>query len=116
MVCPLAQSWRPTTGVYWAGLACFVCLATAICIVELQLWFNSDQTGWPLVVLGLMIRMAIPLGLCLIVLASLGESTAKLLGTCFVIVYPAVLLVETWLIVKLLEMAGNTNAGLDQER
>jgi hypothetical protein len=103
IVCPLADRMDPQRGLGLAVLACFVCLTTGLIVVELFFRFHSPDAAYALAVLGQLIRMAIPLALCGATYLIAGLEPAKVLAICFVIVYPAVLAVETWLIVKELQ-------------
>jgi hypothetical protein len=97
---PLAHRLDPQRGIGLAALACLVCLTTCLIMVELFYRFHSPDTAYALAVLGQLIRMAIPLALCAATLLTIGLAAARTLAICFVIVYPAVLAVETWLFVK----------------
>jgi hypothetical protein len=100
IVCPLANRLDAERGVGLALLACLVCLTTCLITVELFFRFHSPEAAYALALLGQLIRMAIPLGLCAITLLTAGEELARILAICFVIVYPVVLAVETWLFVR----------------
>ena len=103
IVCPLAIRMEPAHGLGLALLACVVCLATGLVTVELFFRFNSPETAYALAILGQLIRMGIPLVLCAATFAVAGLEPARTLAICFVIVYPAVLTVETWLLVRELQ-------------
>ena len=107
IVCPLANHLDPERGIVLALLACLVCLTTGLVMVELFFRFNSPDTAYALAVLGQLIRMAIPLAVCGATLLTAGLDLAKILAICFVIVYPAVLTVETWLCVRKLQRHGS---------
>jgi drug/metabolite transporter (DMT)-like permease len=103
VVCPLANRLDAERGLALALLACAVCLTTCLITVELFFRFQSPDTAYVLALLGQLIRMAIPLALCAATWLTEGLEPARILAICFVIVYPAVLAVETWLFVKELQ-------------
>jgi hypothetical protein len=98
-ICPWADDQGANGGIWVLALAAGVCLFGAIGALLLDEMFQASGQMLAGNLIGMMVRMAVPLGFCLFIYAQRG-ALARSGGILYVLVfYLIVLATETWMAV-----------------
>ena len=98
----LASQWS-VEAANWFVLACVLCFAAN---AGLLVWdtllsvsgSRATRSGLLLTLVGMFLRISIPLAACLGVVITRGPDAGRVFALCLLIAYPAMLLIATWIV------------------